>query len=198
MPKAKRVFFILMLMIFAMGWAFLPALGNKGELVDESKRYSLNNSGQAGRNSDAGVNSAKSFKVIRVIDGDTIKVDFDDKPESVRFIGINTPEINQAPQDTVAYGKSAADFVKKLLKGKKVRLAFDIRKRDKYGRLLAYVYTEDGTFVNAELVRQGFALAKTVPPDVRYEALFTVLQREARKNYKGLWELEKFRLQNQP
>ncbi len=71
--------------------------------------------------------------------------------------------------------------------GKTVRLEFDVEQRDRYGRLLAYVYLEDGTFVNAWLVENGYAMVITVPPNVKYQELFLKLQREARETRRGLW-----------
>jgi len=87
----------------------------------------------------------------------------------------------------LALGKRAHLFTKNLVEGKKVRLEFDVQKRDRYDRLLAYVYLEDGTFVNAEIVRQGYAQVMTIPPNVKYQELFLRLQKEARENGRGLW-----------
>jgi micrococcal nuclease len=87
-----------------------------------------------------------------------------------------------------AMGMRAYEFTRKLVEGKKVRLEFDVEKRDKYERLLAYVYLPDGTFVNAEIVRQGYASLLTIPPDVKYADLFAQLYKEARENRRGLWK----------
>ena len=73
------------------------------------------------------------------------------------------------------------------MEGKEVRLEYDVQRRDRYRRLLAYVYLEDGTFVNAELLRQGYAQLLTIPPDVKYVDLFVRLQKEAREAGRGLW-----------
>jgi len=124
------------------------------------------------------------FLVKRVIDGDTIQLA---NGEKVRYIGINTPEIHHPRKPVEYFGKEAMEFNKKLVKGKKVRLSFDVQERDKYGRLLAYVYLEDGTFVNAELVKQGYAQVATYPPNVKYQKRFLKLQEEARKAKRGLW-----------
>lgn len=75
----------------------------------------------------------------------------------------------------------------KLLANKKVRLEYDVGKKDKYNRTLAYVYLTDGTFVNAELVKQGYAMVMTIPPNVKYAEKFVKLERRARKNNRGLW-----------
>lgn len=76
---------------------------------------------------------------------------------------------------------------RKLVEGKTVRREFDVGRRDRYRRLLAYVYLEDGTFVNAWLVREGFAQVMAIPPNVKYQDLFLKLQREAREENRGLW-----------
>lgn len=138
------------------------------------------------------------YSVSRVVDGDTLKLS---NGESVRLIGVDTPELHYSDKllrdarksrkdlKTIqALGKRAADFTKKLCRGKKVRLVFDVKRRDKYSRLLAYVYLEDGTFVNAKIVEEGYAQVLTVTPNVKYADYFLKLERDARTNNKGLWE----------
>jgi len=130
------------------------------------------------------------YPVVRVIDGDTIVVKYKGKEEKVRLIGVNTPEIHHPNKGVERYGQAAASYTKKLLQNKQVRLEFDVQQRDKYGRLLAYVYLPDGTFVNARLVAEGYAQVMTVPPNVRYAGKFGELQRQARQANKGLWGIE--------
>ncbi len=89
---------------------------------------------------------------------------------------------------TVSTGVPTAEANRKLVKGKKVTLDFDIEQWDKYGRILAYVFLGDGTFVNRCLVEHGYAQVMTVPPNVNYHALFQKLQREAREARRGLWK----------
>jgi len=127
-------------------------------------------------------------QVVRVIDGDTIQVCciFGDR-EKVRYIGINTPEIHHPMKGIEPFGKEAAEANRKLVDGKTVRLEFDVQQVDRYNRLLAYVYLEDDTFVNAWLVEHGFAQVMTVPPNVKHQELFLKLQREAREKGRGLW-----------
>jgi micrococcal nuclease len=123
----------------------------------------------------------KEFLVSRVIDGDTI--DLADGI-TIRYIGINTPEVGQPGAE------EATEANRALVEGKKVRLEYDVQKQDKYGRTLAYVYLEDGTFVNAELVKQGYAQVATYPPNVKYVDLFQKLQQEAEAGERGLWASE--------
>lgn len=124
------------------------------------------------------------YKVSRIIDGDTIVVE---KLGKVRYIGVNTPEIEHGNKPGQPYGVEAQEANGKLVQGKSVKLEFDIEQRDKYGRLLAYVYVGK-TFVNAWLVEMGYAQVMTIPPNVKYQSRFLKLQKEARRSFRGLWE----------
>jgi len=125
--------------------------------------------------------------VQRVIDGDTVVLV---GGERLRYIGIDTPELKHRNKDIRTMAMVAKSVNKKLVSGKKLVIKYDIEKRDKYGRLLAYVYTEDGTFVNAELMKMGYAQILTVPPNVMYADHFLSLQRQARKAKRGFWSNE--------
>ena len=116
-------------------------------------------------------------RVRHVIDGDTVVLD---NGEHVRYIGINTPGIDRY------YYEEAREFNRSLVEGREVRLEYDVERRDHYQRLLAYVWLDDA-MVNLELARNGFANAMTVPPNVRYEALFRDAEQTARKAGRGLW-----------
>jgi endonuclease YncB( thermonuclease family) len=126
------------------------------------------------------------FNVQWVNDGDTIVLE---GGERVRYNGINAPEIAHEDHGKSAepHGNSAKRFNIKLVKAKKVRLEFDIERRDRFGRLLAYVFLSDGTFVNVEMVANGVAyfLAGTV--NKRYGKLLLKAQREAMSARKGMW-----------
>jgi len=124
--------------------------------------------------------------VVRVVDGDTIHVKVGDYVEKVRYIGMNTPEIHHPTKGEQPGGREAAEMNRRLVGGKRVRLELDVRSRDRYGRLLAYVWVGE-LMVNAELVRLGYAQVMTVPPNVRHQELFVKLQREAREAGRGLW-----------
>lgn len=125
--------------------------------------------------------------VERVIDGDTIIVRLDGRRERVRYIGINTPETHHPHMAVQPYGPEATEANRGLVAGGDVVLELDAEPRDKYGRLLAYVYLPDGTFVNAVLVEEGYAQVMTVPPNVRHADEFRRLEREARAADRGLW-----------
>jgi micrococcal nuclease len=132
-----------------------------------------------------------TYRVSRVVDGDTIEVTIDNKPVKVRLIGVNTPETVDPRRPVQCFGKEASAETKRLLNGKDVVMENDVSDTDSFGRLLRYVYIplQDGTnlFVNDYLVRQGFASLDTVPPDVRYSSRFAEAQKEARDNNRGLW-----------
>jgi len=119
-------------------------------------------------------------RVTRVIDGDTIEITGGIR---VRYIGIDTPEVY--PQAEY-YGFEAAEKNREMVEGKLVELEKDVTDTDRYGRLLRYVYA-DGLFVNAELVREGFARACPYPPDTEYEDLFFRLEEQARADRRGMW-----------
>jgi micrococcal nuclease len=119
--------------------------------------------------------------VVRISDGDTIRVRLaSGREERVRYIGIDAPERGDC------FSARATAFNARLVAGREVRLEPDAEERDRYGRLLAYVYAE-GTFVNEELVRRGYAQPLTVPPNVRYAARFRRLADAARSAGSGLW-----------
>ena len=134
------------------------------------------------------VASAASFDgtVVKIVDGDTIHVRIGDRVEKVRYIGVNTPEVHHPRKGEEPGGREAAEVNRGLVAARHVRLETDVRTRDRYGRLLAYVWVGE-TMINAELVRLGYAQVMTVPPNVRHQALFVKLQREAREAARGLW-----------
>ncbi len=126
---------------------------------------------------------AHILKVRRVIDGDTLELD---NGEDVRLIGVDTPETNHPKKPVERFGKEAAAFTTRLVEGQEVRLAYDQQRRDKYDRTLAYAYLLDGTFLNAEIIRQGYGFAYTRFP-FTYLKEFRMLEREAREAQRGLW-----------
>lgn len=126
--------------------------------------------------------------VTRVVDGDTFWVLDGNEEVKIRLIGIDAPESRNTGRKQIGYyGQEAKEYLTEQLAEKKVKLELDVDPYDQYGRTLAYVYLTDGTFLNAELVKQGYAMVMTVPPNVKFAELFVKLQREARENNKGLW-----------
>lgn len=133
-------------------------------------------------------NDSKFYYVSSVTDGDTIKVVVDGKIEKVRLLGIDTPETKDPRKPVQCFGQQASDFTKALVEGKYVRLEIDKSQgnRDKYNRLLRYVYLQDGTEVNAKLVEQGYAFAYLRYPVSQTET-YKRLQSNAQTNKLGLW-----------
>ena len=147
---------------------------------------------------EAGIKTLQAV-VTSVSDGDTVHVRIGNKDEKVRLIGVNTPEISH-PELGIKeqpFGKEAAEYTKRRLLGKKIWLELDVGQRDKYGRLLAYVWLSQPSsgsekevrakMYNAELLLNGYAQVMTVPPNVKYSNLFVKFQQEARSKKKGLW-----------
>jgi endonuclease YncB( thermonuclease family) len=129
-------------------------------------------------------------EVQRVSDGDTFVAMVRGRKERIRVIGVDTPESVSPNQPDEPFGEEASDFAKHYLDGETVRLAGDAEPRDRYGRMLAYVWLDDGTFWNALLVAEGYAQQLTIPPNVTYERLFRRLVAEARREDRGLWAQE--------
>jgi micrococcal nuclease len=125
-------------------------------------------------------------KVTRVVDGDTVEATVDGQTEDIRYIGVDTPESVKPDTPVQCYALKASHFNEDLVEGKTVRLEYDAEQRDVYGRLLAYVYLGD-EFVNAELVKRGYARTLTIPPNTDHAELFARLEREASADERGLW-----------
>ena len=129
--------------------------------------------------------------VTKVVDGDTFWVDDGEKEVKVRFTGIDAPETRNTGRKKKGYfGEEARDYVKALTEYQWVRLETDVQERDSFKRLLAYVYLEDGTFLNAHLVENGYAVVDTHPPNVKYVDLLVKLQQDAKVGGRGLWGVQ--------
>ena len=172
--KLIQVIILVVAVAFYVGARFISTVGKPAAVLSEERAF-----------------------VARAVDGDTLKLS---DGRRVRLIGVDTPELHYSEkllrdsrrthkdiEAIQALGKRAADFTKQLCEGKTVKIELDVRRYDKYGRLLAYIYLEDGTFVNAKIIEEGYAQVMTIPPDVKYADYFLKLQREARENHKGLW-----------
>lgn len=130
-----------------------------------------------------------AYQVIKVIDGDTIVVDKNGVSETVRMIGVDTPETVHPSKAVQCFGVEASNQTKAWLTEQVVRLEADLSQgeRDKYGRLLAYVFRVDGLFVNQELIAKGFAYEYTYNLPYKYQSSFQSAETEARLNKSGLW-----------
>ena len=118
-----------------------------------------------------------------MIDGDTFELEDGRK---VRLIGVDTPETKHPIKGVQCFGQEASAFAKQLIEGQKVRLEKDKSQTDRYGRVLAYVYLGD-LFINEELVKKGYALAKAYPPDIAKQAIFEAAEEFAKEQKLGLW-----------
>lgn len=127
--------------------------------------------------------STTAAEIMRVIDGDTVELT---DGQVVRYNGIDTPETKHPNKSVQCYGIEAAKFNEQLVLGKTVVLERDVSNTDRYGRLLRYVWL-DGKMVNWQLVAEGYAFAKTYPPDIAYQTFFNQAQQFARDEKTGLW-----------
>lgn len=130
-------------------------------------------------------------KVTKVVDGDTIKVEMEGKEETVRMILVDTPETVHPNKPKQPFGSEASALTKETLQGKEVKLESDVSQRDRYGRILAYVYVDDQMF-NEILLEKGLARVSVFPPDVKYVDRFREIQKKAQKAKLGIWSIEDY------
>lgn len=136
----------------------------------------------------AGVSTTGSYRVVEFADGDTISVDMNGKTERVRMIGVDTPETHDPRKAVECFGQAASAYTKRLIGAGAVRLEADSlsTNRDRYDRLLRYVYTSDNKLVEAELIRNGYAFAYVSFPFSKLDE-FRAYEKEAREANRGLW-----------
>lgn len=134
--------------------------------------------------------SAQFHRVMNVVDGDTIKVDIDGTIETIRLVGINTPETVDPRKPVECLGKEASDFAKQLLENTSVRLESDVTQsdRDRYGRLLRFVFLPEGTDVGKLLISEGLAQESLYSSEPhQYRAEYLAEQQQAQTMQKGMW-----------
>jgi len=124
--------------------------------------------------------------VVDVTDGDTIRVEVRDDEIPVRLIGIDTPETDGPYTDLECFGEQASRYATEALEGRGVELEFDVERTDRFDRTLAYLWL-DGSLFNERILRDGYAVLATFPPNVRYVDRFVAAQRRARDDAAGLW-----------
>ena len=135
--------------------------------------------------------AALTGRVVRIVDGDTVKVRLGNRrPVTVRYIGVDTPESVKPGEPVECFGSLASEFNDRLVTGKRVRLRIGRERTDRFGRTLAYVYLLEGQhrFVNAELIRRGYARTLEIPPNTDFADRFDRLERRARDQRRGLWK----------
>ncbi|GHV66061.1 hypothetical protein AGMMS49587_20640 [Spirochaetia bacterium] len=181
---------------------YSPCTSCKPPVLDEGEAQAVAEQSQAGfyrvnivaleRSAAADPERMLGAEVISHVDGDTVRVRIPNPPEGVgtletiRLIGVDTPETVHPRREVEFFGREASDFTKRELLGKQVRLAFDWDTRDKYGRLLVYIYTADGNCHNAALIREGYGHAYT-RFTFQFMDEFRALEEEARREKRGLW-----------
>lgn len=165
-PKSVVIIIFLILALFTI-------LQDKLQKKNESRNQGLSEA-----------MTGEFLKVTKVHDGDTLSVLIGNREEKIRLIGIDAPELGQEPWGRKAKRK-LQDIIRKT--DKTVRIELDVDERDKYGRLLAYLWTKDGRLVNEEMVRSGYALLYTIPPNVKYVDRLRKAQERASKKKVGIW-----------
>ena len=176
---SKKRISILASLLFAL---FLLYKEQYTEVVPEIRNLAI---------SEAQATSTDTYLVSRVVDGDTIEVTKDGVKEKVRLLGINTPETVDPRKKVECFGKEASAELRQMLTGKQVSLVTDDTqtKYDKYGRLLAYVYTVDGLFVNRHMIAEGYAYEYTYTVPYIFQKEFKEAQKQAETEEKGLWKV---------
>lgn len=129
------------------------------------------------------------YKIVKVVDGDTVAVEIGGKKETIRLIGTNTPETVDPRKPVECFGIEASNKAKEILTGKSVRLEADsvVGERDKYGRLLRYIFLEDGTNFNKMMISEGYAYEYTYNSPYKYQDEFKQAEKEAMEAKRGLW-----------
>lgn len=195
----KKMLIVFVLLVFISGCALDEA---RKEGVDEFGRSIININKEDRENAEKRLHKEKvSFEKVTItkhVDGDTVYIKRQDgTEEKLRFIGVNTPETKHPTKGVEFYGKEASNYTKRELLGKTIYLEKDVSDKDKYDRLLRYIWLQEPTEINEKEIREkmfnarllldGYAQVSTFPPDVKYQDIFLKLQEEARKSNKGLW-----------
>lgn len=176
----KILKYLLYIIIIAAVYEFIPSIKNSNILLPE--KISLEKT----------VDSSKfmtGYKVVKVIDGDTIDVQQNNEIGRVRLLGINTPESVDPRRPVECFGKEASKYMKSIASDQEVYLETDSAqsKYDKYGRLLAYVYLLDGQMLNRKMIADGYAYEYTYDKSYKYQKDFKEFQNFAKNEARGLW-----------
>lgn len=173
--KKRRLIIIILILVIFFGYIFHSKYLSSLTLPHKLQR--INQAIAAG-----------TYKVSEFDDGDTIIVDMNGHKETVRFIGVDTPEVKDPRKPVQCFGKAASNYTKQLIGSQPVHLVADSENtnRDRYNRLLRYIYLPDGTLVNAEIIKQGYGFAYTGFPFTKKQE-FKNYEAEARQQNRGLW-----------
>jgi len=159
-----------------------------------SGRKSLNNRKEVNnsQSQNCTLTQGQYYSIKKEVDGDTFWLDDGCDGAKIRFIGMDAPESrNMFKIKEEPYGKESTKYLHQLIVNQKVRVEFDVQKKDRYNRILAYCFLQDGTFLNDIMVKSGYALVDTHPPNIKYQDLFIKSQKYARQNNLGIWQIVK-------
>ena len=180
--KYQAVILVALIGVFLGGYEGFKGFDSLIGVIGGTQKSTESRSSNTNTNAEAG----ELYTVVKVADGDTFTIETGEK---VRLIGVDTPEsVSPSAAKNVPFGKEVSEYVKEQLLDKQVRLEFDTQRADRYGRLLAYVYLEDGTFLNELLVEKGYARVMTVPPNVAYQEVFLKAEEGAKESGTGVWK----------
>lgn len=189
----KKIIFLLLFVLscFLIAVTFISSFNNPKQTLTLGKNVLPNNTIQGVKNNiQKDTANIVSFKVTKVIDGDTIEIE---GGQRIRYIGMDTPETVDPRKPVQCFGREASNKNKELVEGKDIRLEKDVSETDKYGRLLRYIYlpaadsNSGDLFVNEYLIKEGYAHASSYPPDIKYQEQFSAAERDAQENTRGLW-----------
>lgn len=189
-PLSDTVISFITVILLAIGNFFYPSIFTDRDVIDYVEKITLSPTPTPiPTPSDGHVLSSTEYEVIRVVDGDTIVIKKDGKNQTVRLIGINTPESVDPRRPVECFAVEASNYAKQLLTGKKVTLETDPTQDtyDRYQRLLAYVYLESGEHINLTMIQKGYAYEYTYDEPYMYQSVFKKAQEQAQKEQKGLW-----------
>lgn len=184
--KIKKFNWSILILVFLLGFII-----GKASIVNENKNFEIKNNPIKNTIflTPTLILNQDFYPVIKVVDGDTIDVEIDNQVKRIRIIGINTPEVADPRKTVECFGKEALNKAKEILTGKKVKLEEDLTQgnADKYGRLLRYVFLEDGTDFGLLMIKEGYAYEYTYNIPYKHQQKYKKAQKEAQENKKGLW-----------
>jgi len=189
--KIKNKIILIVFLVFAVGYFLGYQNGYFGNQIQELKNEIKKEENSVKDNSqNKKTASEKKYEVLRVIDGDTFEINFDGQKKSVRLLGVNTPEKKNPFRPQECFGEEASKKAKEILTGQKVKIEFDESqsKFDKFGRILAYVYLEDGEDFGKKMIQDGYAYEYTYHGrEYKHQKEYKEAEKFARENKLGLW-----------
>lgn len=175
--QKRQIFSLILIILLAFASRYLP------QSTKQTAENTITKTERIAKNDQPGL-----YTVNKFIDGDTIKVNMDGQVKTIRFIGVDTPEEYDSRKNVQCFAKAAAQYTKSLIDHGKVRLKTDplSDNRDRYGRLLRYIYTPSGLLVNKQIVAGGYGFTIQAFPFTKMDE-FNAAQKKAKQNNKGLW-----------